>query len=116
MAANVYFLAANLSDSPTSMSALSDIVWIRSADAEWIQIKDYWQHKTTSEVVFVDPADAVNYTAFVATGSINDAGTFPFSTTSIAEMRTLEGQVQSSFNDRNVELREATATITFPAV
>jgi len=116
MAANVYFLASNLSDASNSMSVLADIVWVRSADAEWVQIKDYWQNNATGEIVFVDPVDPVNYTEFLATGTINDAGTFPFSTTTIAEMRTLEGQVQASFNDRNVELREATAVITFPAV
>lgn len=116
MASNAYFLAANNSDSPTSMTALADIVWVRDASAEWVQIKDYWQENATGEIVFVDPNDAVNYTEFLATGTINDAGTFPFSTTTISEMRTLEGQVQSSFNDRNVELRECTVTVVFPAV
>lgn len=110
MAANAYILVASPDDSATAMVTLADIGYVRTADGEWSQINNIYD--LNGVLSLTDNGG----TLITATGSINDAATFPKNTNTITEMRALEGDMQRAFNDRNVELREATVTVTYPAI
>lgn len=144
MAANAYIVLGTLNEQPDRLSDATDLIFVRTATNGWVQVADYFTITDTAtgtvlgyflgSVAPVSGTDSYNLlfggtatfdsaletaTAGASNGAledINSAVTYDKDQTSVEEMRVIVGQLQSASNAFGVDFREATVSISFPAV